>query len=66
MTQASPPEEQRCPDCQGRTIEFKGKGLESQYRICPRWTEPGHLTSQEVQARLFRYMQSVRPSGRWA
>jgi hypothetical protein len=37
-----------CPDCGGKTIEFRGSGLNVEYRVCPRWKQPGHKKKAEV------------------
>ncbi len=35
-----------CPECFGKTILLRGKGLDSEYYVCSRWKEAGHLTEQ--------------------
>ena len=55
-----------CLECHGVTIMFHGKGLNSQYRVCGRWQEPGHLTEEEINRKLHDFRLSIRPSGRFA
>ncbi len=52
-------EEEKCPECFGRTIQFSGQGKNMQYRICGRWQEPGHLTEIEIQQRLHAVRMSI-------
>lgn len=49
--------EQKCPECGGDTIVFRGVGREGEYWICPRREEPGHLGEEEV---LAAYAAEVR------
>ncbi len=55
-----------CPECFGKTILFYGKGKNTQYRICSRWRESGHLTEKEVKERLHQVKMTINPSGRFA
>ena len=55
-----------CPECAGRTITFRGKGLETEWKICPRCQEPGHKTLAECQAEIRKLQRDIRPSGRFA
>ena len=55
-----------CPDCQGLTIQYRGKGKDSDYRVCPRWQEPRHLTETEITDSLQSFRRAVNPSGRFA
>lgn len=57
---------EECPECGGVTIEFRGLGLDTQYRVCPRWKEPGHKTESECKAELRERRGAIRPSGRYA
>lgn len=57
---------QTCPECEGRTIEFRGTGLNAQYRLCSRYKEPGHKTEEQCRAELAETRQAIRPSGRFA
>lgn len=54
-----------CPDCKGLTVQWHGKGLDTQYRVCPNWQIVGHLTEAEIVATISRTMQLIRPSGRY-
>jgi len=58
--------EHLCPECRGLTVEFKGCGLDSQYKVCSRYTEPGHLTAEQIQDKIRARRAAVRPSGRFA
>lgn len=55
-----------CPECDGRTVEFRGRGTETQYRICPRWREPGHLSREEIAERIAVEAMAEHPTGRTA
>ncbi len=33
---------EKCPECGSRGIEFSGRGLETQYKICSRYKDDGH------------------------
>ena len=55
-----------CPECGGRTIELRGKGVDTQYKICSLWKEPGHRPEEEVKRILARVRRELRPSGRFA
>jgi len=59
-------EQERCPECFGKTVMFKGKGLDMQYMICSHWKEPGHKSEDEINAEIARVRSQVRPSGRFA
>lgn len=48
-----------CPECGGNTIEFRGNGLDTQYKICSRWKEPGHLAAEEIQRALTGIRQQL-------
>ena len=63
---SDPTQQQPCAECGGRTIEFKGTGSDTQYKICSRYKEPGHLRWDEVQARYRERAKVLRPSGRFA
>ena len=58
--------QEKCPECGGRTVEFSGHGLDTQYKICSRWKEPGHKTEEEVKRILANVRKQLRPSGRFA
>lgn len=55
-----------CKDCGGLTIELRGRGLDTEYRLCPLWREPGHKTEDEVRKELSAARQSLNPGGRYA
>ena len=42
----------QCSECGGRTIEFKGYGLDEHFKICSRYKEAGHKTIEEVKREL--------------
>ena len=45
-------EECTCLECGGRTVEFRGSGLDMQYRICSRFPGPSHLSEEDVRKRI--------------
>ena len=54
-------------DCKGATVEFRGLGKDRQYRICPNWKEPGHLTEAEIKKAIGNERGWIMPhSGRFA
>lgn len=55
-----------CAECNGHSVQFRGSGLNMQYRICSRYKEPGHMTWSEIQGCIAEKMRIVRPSGRFA
>jgi ssDNA-binding Zn-finger/Zn-ribbon topoisomerase 1 len=60
-------EEQKCPECLGATVLFKGQGLDRQYKVCSQWEKPGHLTLEEIRAKIGQDARLSAPSsGRWA
>ena len=58
--------EAKCSECSGLTIQYQGKGLDSQYRVCSQWQVPGHLTEEEIGQALGQFRRAIRPSGRMA
>lgn len=58
--------ETKCAECNGETIEFRGSGMDLQYRICNKVGTDGHLTMQQAQEKLADKRNQVRPSGRYA
>ena len=44
----SRPRPEKCQECFGRTVLFKGSGLESEYYICSQVDTPGHLSRVEI------------------
>lgn len=56
----------KCPECEGRTIDLRGTGLNMQYRICTRYETAGHLSKEEIQRQIQHVRGVVRPSGRYA
>lgn len=60
-------EELKCPECGGATVMFRGKGLDREYKVCSQWEQPGHLTLEEIRAKIGQDARlSAPPSGRWA
>lgn len=37
-----------CPECKGAVVQFKGKGLDMQYRVCTKWKTLHGKTREEV------------------
>jgi hypothetical protein len=60
------PIEAQCVECGGQTIEFRFAGKDTQYRLCPRWREPGHLSESELRTELQAERLAASPSGRQA
>ena len=54
-----------CPECKGRTVEYTGKGLDTQYRICSRYTEAGHKSEEEINREMANLRRGIKPSGRF-
>ena len=54
-----------CPECNGETIEFRGSGKASEYKVCSRWKELGHHTEDEVKAKLKVWKDAAWPPGRY-
>jgi len=61
----TPPDE-LCPECQGQTVMFIGSGKNMQYKICPRYTEPGHKSEEEIIRMIGQVRLLINPSGRLA
>jgi hypothetical protein len=59
-------QEAQCSECNGTTIEFRGTGLDRQYKICSRYQEPGHLSEQRLRDAIRDAIVVGRPSGRFA
>lgn len=56
-----------CPDCDGKTVEFRGAGLETEFKVCGRWKEPGHLARHEINERIAAVRRNETPTkGRFA
>lgn len=56
-----------CPECKGVTLEIKGKGSGSQYKLCTRWKDPGHLSKDKIQEKYSNWVRAMAPrSGRFA
>lgn len=53
-----------CPECQGKTIKFRGIGADLQYWLCPRKDEPGHLTREEANE-LFQKQKMAHLPAKW-
>jgi len=56
----------QCPECHGRTLEFRRTGKDTEYKVCSRFLQPGHLSQGEIQAKIRQIMRGVFPSGRQA
>lgn len=57
----------KCSECGGATVEYSGRGLDTQYKICGRWREPGHLSQDEAMAQVRKVRMANYPkSGRFA
>jgi hypothetical protein len=70
MTTPNPPPTTLCPECRGAGIEFRGQGLDMQYKICSAYKASDapndHPTMADVKARIRQVITAVRPSGRYA
>lgn len=55
-----------CPECFGATVTFRGHGQETQYMVCARYQQPGHMSEGEVKAAVQQKMRREWPSGRYA
>jgi hypothetical protein len=56
-----------CPECGGRSVEFRFSGRDTQHKICSRYAEPGHLTKDQIRERIAEERERHRPSsGRFA
>jgi hypothetical protein len=56
-----------CPECQGKTVDFRGEGLSLESRVCSRWREDGHLSEQEIKRLVSEKRRAAYPrSGRFA
>ncbi len=55
-----------CPRCGGQTIQFRGLGLDTEYKLCPNYLEPGHKTIEECRVIFTRMNRLIFPSGRVA
>lgn len=60
----------QCLECGGRGIEFRGTGLNLQYKICSAYkntdTPANHPTYKECMEELARRRRQGLPNGRWA
>lgn len=56
----------KCPECNGVTVMTRGKGTDTQYMICTRWKQPGHLDQIDIEMRVRELRKELRPSGRFA
>lgn len=56
-----------CTECGGASVEFRGSGKDTQYKVCSRYAEPGHLTKGQISARIRDVRAGNEPSsGRFA
>jgi hypothetical protein len=62
--------EKFCKECNSETVQFRGRGRDLSYRICPRWNLPGHHTrdgiARIIQERRQAELRIAFPSGRQA
>ena len=56
----------KCPECNGESVEFRGRGQDMQHKVCSLWEEAGHLSKPEILAKIRRVINGVRSSGRYA
>lgn len=52
-----------CAECNNETIQFRGSGKNMQHRLCTRWKETGHLSEEQVRARLREEADRAWPPG---
>jgi len=45
---------------------FSGHGKDTQYMVCSRWQEPGHMSETEWRERIQAFRDDLKPSGRMA
>lgn len=57
---------EKCHECGGSTVMFRGKGLNLEYKVCSLWQKPGHLSREEIRAKVAQVIQIELPEGRWA
>lgn len=56
-----------CEECGGATVEFRFAGKNTQYKLCSRWREPGHLSESEWRGKIqSARLAALPPSGRSA
>lgn len=53
-----------CPECGGRTIEWRFAGKDTQSKLCSRWREPGHLSEAAVRDQRRRVLLASMPPSR--
>lgn len=57
----------KCAECGGEGVQFRASGIGTQFRICPKWREPGHPTEQDIRQRIREAIAANMPaSGRFA
>jgi hypothetical protein len=59
-------QQRACPECHGQTVFFRGHGWNSEYRLCHRWTKPGHKDELQIKAEIEKIRLQEKPSGRMA
>ena len=57
-------DEPECAICRGLTVEVRGHGLETQYRICADWQKPGHMSREQIRARIAEVRERYMPISR--
>ncbi len=66
MSEPTKTDAEPCSECCGATVQFCGRGLNLEYRICSRYKEPGHITESEIREKIAAARTEARPSGRYA
>lgn len=56
--------------CKGRSVEFRGEGKNTQYRLCALYRDShhpeGHLSLGDARALIEERMQNIKPNRRFA
>lgn len=53
-----------CSECNGLTVQLRGRGHDLEYRVCSRQAEPGHLSLDEVTKVVNRARNAACPGAR--
>lgn len=53
-----------CQECGGATVEFRFSGKDTQYKVCSRFAEPGHLTREQISRRISDVRSQYEPTSR--
>lgn len=54
--------DEQCPECEGRGVDFRGRGNNLQFRICSRYREAKHPSEEEIQKRIASERAAHYPS----